>query len=254
MRHRPPVVVDAHGHLGPFRNFHIPENDSDGVVAAMDSMGIDTVVLSAHAGISSDYRLGNDLVMEASARHPGRILGYCAINPNYADDLETELLRCFDDPAFRGIKLHPELHGGHRLDASAYRPVWEFANHRRLPVLSHSFYGGDGLDVFARIATDYPGVAVILGHAGQDFGLDAVADLVLSHDNVWLDLSGALTFDGVVERFVERLGHERILLGTDLPFIAGALQLGTLLHSRLSPEAIDAIAGGNAVKLFGIAA
>jgi predicted TIM-barrel fold metal-dependent hydrolase len=253
-RHRPPLVIDAHVHIGPFRNFHIPDNGIEGVVAAMDSLGVDVSVMSAHASISADYTIGNDIVIDAAARFPGRILGYCAVNPNYADSMADELERCFEHTAFRGIKLHPELHGNHALDSRQYSAVWEFASRRRLPVLSHSFFAGDGLDVFARIAESYPDVQLILGHAGQDFGIDSVIDLAAGYENIWLDLCGPLSLDGAVEKLAHALGPDRILFGSDLPFCDGALQLGTLLYSRLDPSQVEAIAGKNALGLFGEAA
>lgn len=254
VRHAPLSVIDVHVHLGPFRNFHIPQNDAHGVVAAMNSMGIDVSVVSAHAGISSDFVLGNDLVIDAAQQYPGRVLGYCVVNPNYPGDMREELERCFEYEFFRGIKVHPELHDDHALDSGAYRAMWEFAAERRVPVLSHSFYGGDGLAVFGRMAAEYSEVPVLLGHAGQDFGLEKVATAVRRHDNLWLDLSGLLSTEGAVESLVAELGADRIMFGSDLPFIAGALQLGTLLYSRLDGAEVSAIAGGNAARLFGVRA
>jgi predicted TIM-barrel fold metal-dependent hydrolase len=130
--------------------------------------------------------------------------------------------------------------------------MWEFAAERRLPVLAHSYFAGDGLDVFARVAETYPDVQLILGHAGQDFGIDDVIELAGTHENIWLDLCGALSLDGAVEALVRELGTERILFGSDLPFCDGALQLGTLLYSRLSSPEVEAIAGKNALGLYGL--
>lgn len=251
-RHKPPLIVDAHVHLGPFRNFHIPQNDIDGVIAAMDSMGTDVSIVSAHSSISADYILGNDLVLEAAEMYPHRILGYCVVNPNYSEAMLDELQRCFENTCFRGIKLHPELHGNHSLDSRAYDTMWNFAADQHLPVLSHSFFAGDGLDVFAKIATTYPEVQLILGHAGQDFAMESVIKLVEGHSNVWLDLCGALSMNGAIEMLVSALGPERILFGSDLPFISGPLQLGALLYSKLESSEVEAIAGANAARLFGI--
>lgn len=245
-------IVDAHSHLGPFRNFHIPDNDIDGVLTAMDSLGIDVAVIAAHAGISSDYRVGNDLVRSAADQYPKRVLGYCCVNPHYPTDVRTELERCFAHPAFRGIKLHPELHDDYPLDGPGYQPMWEFAAARAIPVLSHSYFGGDSLATFAAIADRYPTVPLILGHSGIDFGIDRVITLVREHPTIWLDLCGPLTWDGVVEMFVDAVGPDRLLFGTDQPFINGASQLGTLAYARLPRSDIEQIIGANAGPLFGL--
>lgn len=247
-----PLIVDAHCHLGPFRNFHIPANGIDGMIPALDALGVDIAVIAAHAGISSDYVLGNDAVIDAAQRYPERVLGYCCINPNYPAQVREELERCFEFDFFRGIKLHPELHDNYPLDGPNYRPVWEFAADRGLPVLSHSYYAGDGLAMFTRLAAEYPSVPLLLGHSGLDFGIDRVIEAVTEHPNIVLDLTGPLSWDGVVEEFVAHVGPERIVFGSDIPFMNAALQLGGLVLARIDRDAKEQILGRTAAKLFGI--
>jgi uncharacterized protein len=249
-----PLIIDAHAHLGYFRNFHIPTPDIDGVVAVMDRCGIDVTVLSAHAGISSDMQRGNDESIAAADQHPDRVLVYCVINPNYPKSAESELKRCFAHPNTRGIKLHPELHGDYPLDGPGYRAAWEYAAEHRLPVLSHSYFAGDSLDTFARIAQRHPEVTVIVGHAGLDHGLERVVALTAEHPNIMIDLCGVLVQQGIVDVLAHRIGADRLLLGTDMPFVNGAAQLGTLLYSGLDRAALRAVAGGNAARLFGLPA
>jgi predicted TIM-barrel fold metal-dependent hydrolase len=246
-------VVDAHTHMGCFRAFHIPHNDADGMIGAMDALGIDMCVTAAHAGISSDFEWGNNSVMAAADRHPDRILAYCCINPNYPDAVVAEIERCFRHPAVRGIKLHPELHGNYPLDGPAYAPAWEFAEANGVPVLSHSYFAGDPVEVFGRMAGRYPSVPVIVGHAGIDQGVDRAVRLALDHPNVWLDLTGPVAINGLVEVLVERVGADRLLFGTDMPFMNAALQLGSLLYARIPREDMELIIGGNAARIFGIA-
>jgi predicted TIM-barrel fold metal-dependent hydrolase len=247
-----PQIIDAHVHLGPFRAFHIPDHDIDGVVGAMDRLGIDVAVIAAHAGISSDVQFGNDLVLAAAERYPDRVLGYCCINPNYSAEVPAELERCFAHPAFRGVKLHPELHGDYPMDGPAYVPMWQFAADHETPVLSHSYFNGDRLEVFGALARQYPSVPVILGHSGLDFGIHRVVELVRQHPNLWLDLCGALSWDGVVEELAAAVGADRLLFGTDLPFINGATQLGTLAYAKLPRSEVEMIIGRNAARLFGV--
>lgn len=244
------LIIDAHAHLGAFRNFHIPGHDADGLIAAMDSFGIDRTVLSAHAAISSDVRRGNDETTQAVRAFPDRLAGYCVVNPNYPDEVAEELDRCFASGCFVGIKLHPELHGDYPLDGPGYQPMWAFANDRRLPVLTHTYFGGDRIEVIELLAQTYGDSQILIGHAGLDLGLDQVAAAVNDHDNLWLELCGALSFRGHVEVLAERVPVERLLLGTDMPFINAASQLGTLLFADLPREDIEKIAGGNARVLF----
>ena len=65
-------AFDADCHMGYFRNFHIPEAESDGLVKVMDQLGIDMIAVSHHAAISADFEYGNNEVALAIGRHPGR--------------------------------------------------------------------------------------------------------------------------------------------------------------------------------------
>lgn len=247
-----PLILDAHCHLGYFRNFHIPDAQIEGFVVNLDRVGIDIAVLSSHMAISSDTPRGNDLVIDAMKRYPDRILGHCTVNPNYPNDVERELERCFSVPGFRSIKLHPELHGHYPLEGEGYRRMWEFANDRHLPVLSHTHFAGDGLDVFARLAERYRAVTILLGHAGFDLGIEGVIRLLETHDNIVLDLTGPLFFEGFVDYLVSELGADRLLFSSDSPFVNPALQLGGVVGARISREEKRKILGLNAASIFDV--
>jgi len=246
------LIIDAHCHLGPFRNFHIPEPDIDGIVTVFDRLGIDVGVFAAHSGISSDYRLGNDEVRKAAERHPGRVHGYCCVNPNYPDDVQAELERCFADPRFRGIKLHPELHDDYPLEGPGYARVWDFAQRWRVPVLVHSYFGGDSLPTFEAIANRLESAPLLLGHGGLDLGVAGVIELVHRLPNVYLDLTGPASWDGLVEFLVAEVGAGRLLFGSDVPFVDAALQLGGCAYARITDADRRRILGENAAALFGI--
>lgn len=244
------LIVDMHCHMGYFRNFHIPFNDVHGMVEGMDSLGIDIACVTHHAGISSDFRMGNDLVAEAMRLYPERIVGYCTINPNFPQDIAEELTRCVDGYGFKALKVHPELHDDYPLDGPNYRPLWEFAEARQLPLLSHTYFAGDALDVFGRLADEYPSVTILLGHLGFDKGLDRAIALVRKHPNIMLDLTGPVQFAGVVEKAVAGAGADRVLYGSDIPFRDAATQLGNVLHAALSREEKELVLGLNAKRIF----
>lgn len=251
---RPPtdysVIIDAHAHLGRFRNFHIPAPDAAGLVRSMDSYGIDVAVISAHAAISADIVRGNDETLAAISSFPDRLLGYCVVNPNYPELAEREIEKCFAHPLVRGFKFHPELHGDYPVDGPGYQVAWKFANAHRLPVLSHTYFAGDSLETFARLTALYPEAILLLGHAGQDFDLEDVVSLVQRRPNVVLDLCGALSAEGALETLVSRVGPERLLFGTDMPFMSGGRQLGTIATSRLERSVKEVVLGSHAARLF----
>lgn len=244
------LIIDMHCHMGCFRNFHIPHNDVHGMIAGMDALGIDIACVTHHAGIFSDFRYGNDEVARAIDLYPDRIVGYCTINPNFPNEVEEEMERCVDQMGFRALKVHPELHDDYPLDGRNYRPVWEFAQARGLPLLSHTYGGGDSLDVFGRLADEFPAVTIFLGHLGFDKGLERSIELANRHANIILDLTGPVQFSRVVEAAVRGVGADRVVYGSDIPFRDAATQLGNVLYADLSRHEKEMVLGLNARKIF----
>lgn len=249
------LVIDSHAHMGPWFNFHIPSCDAAGMVRTMDRLGVSACIASAHASIGPDFRLGNDTIARAIAAHPGRIYGYIGVNPNYpADEMREELRRCRAIPGFVGIKLHPDVHRV-RADDERYTPAWEFAAEQNLPVLSHAGAGSafNSPSHFDRPAEAHSQVAIILAHsASAQESMDAAVDLARKRANVHLDICGSPLLIWALEQLVERLGSERILFGTDLPFIDPRPGLGRLAFARIAEEQKRDLLGRNAARIFGI--
>lgn len=247
-------IVDAHGHLGYWHNFGIPQRTAEDMVRQMDRAGIRCCIASSHASISADYRLGNDQMLRAMREFPGRIFGYCGVNPNYlAAELRDELSRCME-AGMAGIKLHPLMHA-HRADGEGYRPAWEFAQEHGLCVLSHTAAGEqwDLPVLFDRLAADYPNAKILMGHSGFGYeGGEQCCELARKHPNVYLEIAGSIPYLGLVERLVVGAGADRVVFGTDLPFIDCRPQVGRLAFSGLNDDQLELVLGGNARRIFGL--
>lgn len=244
-------IIDGHAHMGYYRNFHIPANSADGMIARFDQVGIDAACVSHHAGISADARDGNSAVIEAVRRHPNRLIGFCVINPNYPEDTAGEVERCFG-AGFRGFKVHPELHGNYPLEGPGYQEMWRYANAHALPVLSHSYFGGDSLETFERLALTYPGATVLLGHAGLDLGLDNALGLLERTSNVILDMTAMQRHCWGVEYLARRADPARLTWGSDSPFIDPGPILGAVVHADVPADVKTAILYHNMARILRI--
>ena len=246
-------IIDAHGHLGYWHNFYNPERSAADMVHAMDRVGTRCIVAGAHAGISTDYRLGNSQMIQATRDFPGRILGYCCINPNYPDEIPSELDRCFE-AGMIAIKFHPSLHK-YPIDGDNYRAAWDYADKHGLVVLTHTESGGStcGVAQVGGCAERYPNAKVLFGHSGFGYaGARACVEVGLRVTNTYFDITASTTDLGLVEMLVDGIGADRILFGTDLPFIDCRMQIGRMAFSKLNDDQLKLVLADNARRLFAI--
>jgi len=238
-------IIDAHMHLGPYAQFHIPHNDAAGIIREMDRLGI------RQGWISADAERGNEEVAEAVRAYPGRFVGYVVVDPQYPNEVERELARRFSQPEFAMIKLHPGL-AKYPIDGPNYEPVWEVARARNRPVLTHAWTDCPfcGPAPVRRLLNKHPDVRLIFGHALFPEIFDEAAELARDFENLILDVTTSNHCYGMIEHAVETLGADRIVYGSDMPFISAAGAVGKLLYAQITDEDKAKIFGGNARRLF----
>jgi predicted TIM-barrel fold metal-dependent hydrolase len=247
------LVIDAHCHLGPWSAFRVRRGGwAQAMVDAMDLCGISMSIVAPHVAIGPDERLGNEQAYAASAEFPDRIVAYVTINPHRPRAaVEAEIAR-WGDAGIRGFKIHPALHS-YPAAGEGYRPMFEFADERGLPVLVHSWAGDSlaGPVILGDLAERHPGAQFLIGHAASSWDMIAAScDQAAGHPNVFLDVTtSSLVYDGL-EAMVARAGADRILFGSDNPFLDPRPPLGRVLMSRISEDDKRLILGLNARRIF----
>jgi uncharacterized protein len=243
-------VIDCHAHYGPFQGIYFPNVTAEAMVATMDRAGVRLCVASGHAALVDPAR-GNAELAEVIARFPARFRGYLAVNPNYPEGLRAELARFDSLGGFVGIKFLSDYHQ-YPVTGETYRPALDFAAERRLAVLMHTWGGSayDSPQLVAEVAARYPTVPLLMGHSGHGDWAGATKT-AREHPNVYLELCAAYATRGVIETFVEAVGSERILFGTDLPWFDPHYGIGCILMARISDDDRHNILHRNAERLFG---
>lgn len=245
-------ICDAHCHMGPYFNFLVNEDGSPAaMVRIMDRLGIDVSIVSPHIAITCDYREGNQHAYEAAGQFPGRILPFVVVNPNYpTDEIEAEIAR-WDEKGIVAFKFHASLHGTDTLN-DGYAPAYEYADEHSLPILSHSWSGDGGpMKVIETLSDRYPNVQFVNAHSSSGWDvIDRSCELAERFDRVWLDLTGSRLVYRGLERMVDRVGADRILWGTDSPFIDPRPGLGRMLCADLPDEDKRKMLGENARALY----
>jgi uncharacterized protein len=243
-------IIDCHAHL-QHRSNPSWEADDRKLIAAADRLGIDLLccsILTPHRPATAEgFRECNRWVADATKRFPGRVLGYCYVNPGAGKEATEEVRRCVGELGFIGVKLYNE----HKCTEQVVFPVIETAVELGVPILHHAGHlhyplkeqprisdGGD----LAELARRYPEARLICAHicGGGDWEWTIKA---LRHaPSVYLDTSGSVTDDGVVNMAARTLGVDRLLFGCDMSLTAG---VGRIRAAELSAADKEKVLGGN---------
>ncbi len=245
-------IYDMHGHMGHWPAIYMPSQAPESMLESMDRAGVRMLCFSPHEALFSSHT-GNDYTIEVVRKWPDRFRGYMVINGNYMDVVEKDLAR-FDSlrDVFVGFKF---LAGYHKvpIDDPRYDQVWEFANDRKLLVLSHTWGQNqlNGPKQIHNVMSRFPDVRLLMGHScyGE---WDKAADLASEFPYVYCELTAVFECRGTIELFVDRGITRRILFGVDLPWFSPLHGLGCVLSAEVDDEDRHNILHRNAEELLGI--
>ncbi|NLE68501.1 MAG: amidohydrolase family protein, partial [Lentisphaerae bacterium] len=235
-------VIDAHGHTPPHtRGWVIRRQDYAGataeLVGLMDRLGVGRLIVSPEAALFGPCLEGNREAEAFLAPRGGRFSGYLVFNPRYADDLVPQLDAFFGRGFFVGFKLLPGYWNIPVTDPS-YRPVWDYADRHRLPILLHTWDDPyDSPAMLSEIAPRYPQAVFLLGHSGGGTrGRFEAEALARANKNVYLEFCGSFTTPRPFETSMEIVGKDRIVFGSDAAAHDMAWELGRYLSLPLPDD------------------
>lgn len=246
-------VLDAHSHLGHpgcmgADMCALPYNDADGLMGTLDRCGIDATVTSSWSGITYAAPDANDMTLDAAARYPGRLFAYGCLNPNYPKLFQSEFDRIFATDRVVGYKPYPPRQGVPITNPLHDLPL-SWANDRAAPVLCHCGPGGPRCvspEDAAAVAPKYPHAKFLLAHAGQSWDIaERIAAVAKQHRNICAEITYTAILYGFIEWFVEEVGAQQLLFGTDCVMRDAAPQLGWVAWARIPLEAKRQVLAGN---------
>lgn len=244
-------IIDMHGHMGDQATIYFPRSSTANMIRTMDEAGVRMLIFSHHIALySPDLR--NQPSIQAVRKYPDRLRAYCVVNPNYPENLESDL-QTFDSlfpDVYVGFKFLSDYHKIALTD-KRYVPAWEYADARELLVLAHTWGGSpyDGEDVVRKVAKQYPNVKFLLGHSCHG-AWDAAVKLALDFPNIYLELTAVFDDYGIIDKYVNEAGSDRMLFGTDLPWFDPHHAIGVLLDADITDEDRHNICHRNAEKLL----
>lgn len=246
------LVIDCHMHVRGNPDGTLDEAYCDAVVEAGDLLGIAVFCVSdlrlADCVRYECFHEANDRVAAAIRRHPSRFKGYCFVNPGDPKALQ-EITQRVRDEGFIGIKLYNH----YRIDEPVVEPTIEQAVAWQVPILQHAGYGTDAAtrknqprisdaSHFVSVARKYPEAILIEAHIGGGGDWEWALKHLREAPSVYLDTSGSVVDEWMIDRCVQELGVERLLFATDMTMEGG---VGKVLDAHLTSDERRRILSGN---------
>jgi predicted TIM-barrel fold metal-dependent hydrolase len=235
------LIVDAHNHVGVR---HGAAQTGLELVAKMDAVGVDKAVILPFV----EGTIDNSVIDKEIATAPDRLIGFCAVNPWDGDAAVAEMRRCVEDLGFKGVKLHPTIHGYRLGDRGLVDPIFAAARDLGIIVTSHGasdLYNNPA--EFGAIAGAFPEVPLLMVHMGYFWECDLAIEMSGKHENLYLDTSRAPIFE--IMQAVREIGPEKVIWGTDSPFVDYEIEFTKMSRIKDS-AAYELVVGGNITRLL----
>ena len=246
------MVIDCHTHVRACPNGALDEKWCAALVEAGELLGIDIFCVSdldLTGDISYErFHAANERVLEAMNHYPENIKGWCFVNPGDPRALD-EIDQRIRKEGFIGIKLYNQF----TIDDPVQDPILRKAAEWNVPVLVHAGRPTDAATCarqpyisdaghFVRAARRHPDTILIHAHIGGGGDWEWALKYLREVDSVYVDTSGSVVDEALMDRCIEELGVSRILFATDMT-MEGCL--GKVLDASLSPEERRAVFEGN---------
>lgn len=261
------MIIDTHTHVWPddlaARAIGVAppelelERPGDGKVstllASMDAAGIDMAVALGIALATRHLEATNQFASELDHQ---RFIGLGSIHADADPQTNIEGLR---SRGLVGAKVNP-LFQGFCLDDPG---LWETldAMQGEFVVVTHVGVGGPDAEANARctpqmiraLVRRFPRLDLVAAHFGgyhqYQEALDEVIGLPVYVDTAWPPRVAEMGSD-VTRDLIERHGPERVLFGSDWPTADPGRELAAIEALGLADTDLQAVIGGNAVRLF----
>jgi 6-methylsalicylate decarboxylase len=242
---------------------------------------------------ASAARLGNDIFVDVCRKYAGRFSAFANVPLPHVDTAIDELGRCLDTLGMVGVTLGCSV-AGRQLDDLEFTPFWAELDRRKAVLFLHPVgIGCPGADAYALtwlvgapfedtiaalrlvlsgLTGRFPNVKIIVPHLGGTLPflmqrLDNLADMERARGTklaateapstmvrqLWFDTVNS--YPPALRCAAEAFGADRLMLGTDWPFLVGPRfkRCVTYIEESGLPRAdVDAILDTNAQRLLAI--
>jgi predicted TIM-barrel fold metal-dependent hydrolase len=214
-------------------------------IASLDEAHVDMAV-----GCSLGQMIDNEYIFEVQQRFASRIIGFGQINPRQPDAVLV-IRKMAGRWGFKGLKLHPQLHGYHFADHQLLDPIFRECDAQGMTILVNAL-DDSFCHPFAieEIARKFPSVNVIIAHMGTVWNVNEAIIVASRNTNVYLETSSAQLLD--VQMAYRSLGAGKIVMGTDWPGSVALLEREKIRMAVPDDGDRALVEGNNLIKILGL--
>lgn len=259
-------IIDTHVHMGKYTSSFVNTSYDDLAIKTIEELNFKKIIIT-HNSFFIDPEIGIRETVKIIKKNKELIYGYVVYNPNHIEKSLNIIEEFFNknntniiSKNIVGIKMHPEEHQC-SINDRRYENLWKIASEKNIPILSHTWNPNvasknqrfaDAL-LFEKVAAEYPGLKLILGHAGaKDYYYYEVIKMIkrCTSKNIFVDLAGDIFYSGMIELFVKEIGSERVLFGTDIPWCDPLYQIINVINSNIDDKERNNIFYNNSSGIF----
>lgn len=236
-------------------------------------------------------KISNDGIAEIVNCYPNRFLGVANLGYGNMEDSVKELYRCINELNFVGLQIYPYTRGGIGIDDISFRPLFKIVEKKGIPLILHpgspinndyasykigslmGYWFDDAMAMMKLILSglfeELPNLKVICPHAWSllpylidriNIQVSRFPDFFTTNikkapgeylKNVYTDCNNFST-DTLNFAINKMGGVNKMMFGSDSPFVEAKFVTNLILESGLSKEETEKIFYNNAKDLFKI--
>lgn len=274
------MIIDSHVHLHPteevgkmvvemigvpYYSYGTPDN----YLKDMKSAGIDKAVIVSFA---PDNQLKNNNFWTVAITRPGKnkpakypmLIPFISVSPTMNGRTMIEELEHKYKWGMKGLKIHPVAQDFAPDDERLF-PVYKWLIKHDLPITAHSGMNVDGESRFGEperwisVLEEFKDLKLILAHMGGGFW-DQTVEIADKFPQVMFDTAISISYinspttlnDEEAADLIKTIGAERILFGSDYPWIDPSKDIKNIKSLDLTEKEKKLILGENAARLFNL--
>ncbi len=246
------ALTTLHQTSGDYQAFH--DGTVSGLLASMDRAGIECAVI---ASIATRPEQALNIIDWSISVRSERIIPFASLHPR--DTGWPSVVERAKAAGLKGVKLHP-MYQEFDLAEKQLFPIYEAIAEKGLVLLLHAgwdiAFPGNLQATPAKILAIHralPGLKIVASHLGGWRMWEEVAETLAGRD-LWLETSFAAreAAPELFWRIINRHGPDRLLFGTDSPWLDQKEELAAWLEFELPETVKEKILFRNAERLLGL--